>query len=61
MNRIIKTASLVTSGILVGALVRKYAQSGINFSKQSTLDSIKEVKNLFNGSNRAEDINNYFI
>jgi len=61
MNRIIKTASIVTSGILVGALVRKYAQSGINISKQSALDSIKEVKHLFNRSNRTEDINNYFI
>ncbi len=61
MNRILKTASIVTSGIIVGAIVRKYAQLGINLSNQSSLDSIKGVKRLFNKSNRVEDINNYFI
>lgn len=61
MYRILKTASIVTSGIIVGALVRKYAQLGENFNKQSSLDSIGGVKKLFNKSNRVEDINNYFI
>jgi len=61
MKNIIKTASIVTSGIIVGALIRKYAQQGIGISKQSTLDSIKSVKSIFSKSNASEELDNYFI
>jgi len=61
MKNIIKTASIVTSGIIVGALIRKYAQHGIGISKQSTLDSIKSVKSIFSKSNASEELDNYFI
>lgn len=61
MNNILKTASIVTSGILVGAFVRKFAQAGLNFNKQVSADSIKGVKKLFMKGSQTEDINNYFI
>ena len=61
MNNILKTASIVTSGIIVGAFVRKYAQLGLNLGKQSSTDSIQGVKRLFIKSSQSEDINNYFI
>ena len=61
MNNILKTASIVTSGILVGAFVRKFAQVGLNITKQSSTDSIKGVKKLFMKGGQTEDINNYFI
>ncbi len=61
MNNLLKTASIVTSGIIVGAFVRKYAQLGMNLSKQSSSDSIKGVKKLFIKGSQTEDINNYFI
>jgi hypothetical protein len=61
MNKIIKTASIVTSGIIVGALVRKIVQPVLNAAKLSPVDSIKGVKNLFRKSNIPEDINNYFV
>jgi hypothetical protein len=59
MRKIIKTASILTSGIIVGALVRKITLQGL-FSKQSSIDSIKSVKNLFNSS-FSEEGDNYFI
>lgn len=61
MNRIVKTASLVTSGIIVGALVRKFAFQGISISKKTLPESIKSVKNLFDKSSISEDVDNYFI
>lgn len=61
MNRIIKTASILTSGIIVGALVRKYAFQGLNVGKQTTLDSVKSVKNIFSRSKISEDLDNYFV
>lgn len=61
MKNLIKTASIVTSGILVGALVRKYANDGIGFSKQSAIESIKSVKSLFQRNSFSEDTDNYFI
>ncbi len=61
MNKIIKTASIVTSGIIVGALVKKFALQGLNIVKQSPLDSIKSVKNIFNKRNITEDVDNYFV
>jgi hypothetical protein len=61
MNKIVKTASLVTSGIIVGALVRKFAFQGISMNKKSTLESIKSVKDLFDKNNISEDVNNYFV
>lgn len=61
MKNLIKTASIVTSGILVGALVRKYAIDGIGSSKQLAIESIKNVKNLFHKDSFSEDTDNYFI
>lgn len=61
MNKVIKTASILTSGIIVGALVRRFAMQGFNISRQSTVDSIKSVKHIFNRSNFSEDIDNYFV
>lgn len=61
MKNFIKTASIVTSGLIVGALVRKFAFDGLNLNKQSTIDSIKSVKNVFNKSRISEDLDNYFI
>lgn len=61
MNSIIKTASIVTSGIIVGALVRKFTLQGLEISKQSTLDTIKSVKNIFTKSNSSDDLDNYFV
>ncbi len=61
MNKIFKTASLVTSGIIVGALVRKFAFQDLQSFKKSFPDSVKSVKDLFNKSASSEDINNYFV
>ena len=61
MNSIIKTASIVTSGIIVGALVRKFTLQGLDLSKQSTIDTIKSVKNIFTKSNSSDDLDNYFV
>jgi len=61
MNSIIKTASIVTSGIIVGALVRKFTLQGLELSKQSTIDTIKSVKNIFTKSNSSDDLDNYFV
>lgn len=61
MNKIIKTASIVTSGIIVGALLKKIAQPVLSANKLLPIDSIKAVKNLFRKSNIPEDLNNYFI
>lgn len=61
MNKIIKTASILTSGIIVGALVRKIAQPVLSTSKLSPIEAIKGVKNLFRKSHRQEDVNNYFV
>lgn len=61
MNIIIKTASIVTSGIIVGALLKKIAQPVLNANRLLPTDSIKGVKNLFRKSNIPEDLNNYFV
>lgn len=60
MNKIIKTASIVTSGIIVGALLRKFAFQGMPVLKKSYTNPVKNAKDLFNKST-AEDINNYFV
>jgi hypothetical protein len=61
MNKIVKTASLFTSGIIVGALVKKFAFQGVFSNKKSIPETIKSVKNVFDKSNISEDVNNYFI
>lgn len=61
MNKIVKTASILTSGLIVGALVRRYALQGFNINRQSTIDSIKSVKQIFNRNNFSEDTDNYFV
>ena len=61
MKKLITTASIITSGIIVGALVRKYAQRGFSFSKTSTLDSIKSVKDGIKTSLVQDDMNEFFV
>ena len=61
MKNILKTASIVTSGIIVGALVRKYAQKGFLLRKASVLDSIQSVKNGINTKVIQDDMNEFFV
>ena len=61
MKNILKTASIVTSGIIVGALVRKYAQRGFSFKKSAVIDSIKSVKNGINKNVIQDDMNEFFV
>jgi hypothetical protein len=61
MKKLVKTASIVTSGIIVGALVRKFAFHGVSLNRKHALDSIKSVKDVFNKNSISEDLNNYFI
>ncbi len=61
MNKIIKTASIVTSGIIVGALLKKIAEPVLSTNKFLPNDTLKGVKNLFRKSNIPEDLNNYFV
>ncbi len=61
MKNILKTASIVTSGIILGALVRKYAQQGFLLRKASVLDSIQSVKNGINTKVIQEDMNEFFV
>ncbi len=61
MNRIVRTASIVTSGLIVGALVRKFAFPDVSLTKKATLESIKSVKDLFNKNTISEDLDNYFV
>lgn len=59
MKKLIKTASIVTSGIIVGALVRKFTTQGLT-DKISRMDSVRSVKNIFNTSGN-EEADSYFI
>ncbi len=62
MNKIFKTASIITSGIIVGALVKKFALPGFNISsRKSVNESVKSVKILFSKSSFSDEINNHFI
>ena len=61
MKNILKTASIVTSGIIVGALVRKFAQQGFLLRKASVLDSIQSVKNGINTKVIQDDMNEFFV
>jgi len=61
MKKILTTASIITSGIIVGALVRKFAQKGFSFSKTSALDSIKSVKDGIKSSIAQDDMNEFFV
>ena len=61
MKNILKTASIVTSGIIVGALVRKYAIQGFTFKKNSILDPIRSVKNGINSNALQDDMNEFFV
>ncbi len=61
MKNILKTASIVTSGIIVGALVRKFAQQGFVLRKASVLDSIQSVKNGINTKAIQDDMNEFFV
>ena len=61
MKNILKTASIVTSGIIVGALVRKFAPQAITISKESALDSIKSVKQVFDKNRAVEEVDHYFV
>jgi hypothetical protein len=59
MKKLIKTASIVTSGIIVGALVRKLTSQGLS-EKVSRMDSVRSVKNIFNTSGN-EEADSYFV
>ena len=61
MKNILKTASILTSGIIVGALVRKYAIQGFGLKKASVLDSIQSVKNGINTKVIQDDLNEFFV
>ena len=62
MNNVVKTAGIITSGIIVGALVRKVVQSGFILKKQPILENpIRSVKNLFEKNEKREDVNEFFI
>lgn len=62
MNNVVKTASIITSGILVGALVRRFVQNGIKLKRQPILnESVQSVKNIFKESEYREDVNEFFV
>jgi uncharacterized membrane-anchored protein YhcB (DUF1043 family) len=62
MNNVVKTASIITSGIIVGALIRKVVQQGMSLKKQANIsDSIKKAKNIFEKEAIREDVNEFFI
>ena len=61
MKNILKTASIVTSGIIVGALVRKFAPQAITISKESAIDSIKSVKHIFGKDRATDEVDHYFV
>ena len=62
MNNVVKTAGIITSGIIVGALIRKIVQQGISLKKQPIFsESIKNVKNIFEKEAIREDVNEFFI
>jgi uncharacterized membrane-anchored protein YhcB (DUF1043 family) len=62
MNNVVKTASIITSGIIVGALIRKVVQQGMSLKKQANISaSIKKAKNIFEKEAIREDVNEFFI
>ena len=61
MKNFLKTASIVTSGLIVGALVRKYAQQGFTFRKEAVIDTIKSVKSGINSNIVQDDMNEFFV
>jgi hypothetical protein len=62
MNNVVKTAGIITSGIIVGALIRKVVQQGISLKKQPIFsESIKNAKNIFEKEAIREDVNEFFI
>ncbi len=61
MNKIIKTASFVTSGVIFGSILKKYVQQRISKSDLRLINPIKSVKNIFTKRNLSEDVNNYFV
>ena len=61
MKNFLKTASIVTSGLIVGALVRKYALQGFALKKEAVIDGIKSVKNGINAKVIQDDMNEFFV
>lgn len=62
MNNVVKTAGIITSGIIVGAVVRKVVQSGFTFKRQPIVENpIKSVKHFFEKEELREDVNEFFI
>lgn len=62
MNNVVKTAGIITSGILVGALVRKVVQSGFTFKRPAIAETpVKSVKKFFDKEEIREDVNEFFI
>jgi len=61
MNNVIKAASIVTSGVIFGSMLKKYVHQKISKSELSQINPIKSVKNIFTKRTLAEDVNNYFV
>jgi len=61
MKNFLKTASILTSGLIVGALVRKYAMQGFSFKKATVIDTIKSVKYGINSNVNQDDMNEFFV
>jgi hypothetical protein len=61
MKNFLKTASILTSGLIVGALVRKYAVQGFSFKKEAIIDGIKSVKHGINTKTIQDDMNEFFV
>jgi hypothetical protein len=61
MKNFLKTASIVTSGLIVGALVRQLALQGFSFKKEAVIDGIKSVKNGINSKVIQDDMNEFFV
>lgn len=61
MNNFLKAASIVTSGFIVGAMVRKYAYLSDKIDKKPLINASKELNKFLQKDKKREDINNYFI
>jgi hypothetical protein len=47
MNNVVKTASIITSGIIVGALIRKVVQQGMSLKKQANISDLSKKPKIF--------------
>jgi len=61
MNKIVKAATLITSGILVGVVARKFVLSSTHSDRPASTNFVPQVKNLIDKNALSEDVNNYFV